>query len=82
MRTIIIVATYIMLQAAELGAPATWCNFFVDTGLEKSPGLFPDGRSVSHHVHRNPCGRGESFSHAIEKETAGSSCLPEVSDFR
>lgn len=43
MRTIIIVATYIMLQAAELGVPATWCNFFVDTGLENLPDCFPTG---------------------------------------
>ena len=31
-----IVATYIMLQAIELGVYSTWCNYFSNTELEKT----------------------------------------------
>ena len=31
-----IVATYIMLQAIELGVYSTWCNYFSNTELEKN----------------------------------------------
>lgn len=41
-----IVATHIMLRAAELGVSTTWCNFFSNTELEKTLGLPKNERSV------------------------------------
>ncbi len=41
-----IVATHIMLQAAELGLGTTWCNMFGNTALEKAFDLPANERSV------------------------------------
>lgn len=41
-----IVATHMMLQAAELGVDTTWINFFGNTELEKAFGLPENERSV------------------------------------
>lgn len=41
-----IVATHIMLQAAELDVDTTWCNFFGNTELEKAFGLPENEKSV------------------------------------
>lgn len=41
-----IVATHIMLQAAELGVDTTWINFFGNTELEKAFNLPENERSV------------------------------------
>lgn len=41
-----IVATHIMLQAAELGVDTTWINFFSNTELEKTFNLPENERSV------------------------------------
>lgn len=41
-----IVATHIMLQAAELGVDTTWCNLFGNTELEKAFNLPENEKSV------------------------------------
>ncbi len=41
-----IVATHIMLQAAELGLGTTWINYFPNTELEKAFGIPDNERSV------------------------------------
>lgn len=41
-----IVATYIMLQAIELGVYSTWCNYFSNTELEKMFNLPENERVV------------------------------------
>ena len=41
-----IVATHILLQAAELGIGTTWCNMFGNTALEKAFGIPENEKSV------------------------------------
>ncbi|MBR5697717.1 MAG: nitroreductase family protein [Prevotella sp.] len=41
-----IVATHIMLQAAELGLGSCWCNYFANSALEKLFGLPENEKSV------------------------------------
>ncbi len=41
-----IVATHVMLQAAELGVDTTWCNMFANSKLEEAFGLPENEKSV------------------------------------
>lgn len=41
-----IVATHVMLQAAELDLDTVWCNFFPNKRLEETLGLLGEERSV------------------------------------